>query len=153
MSYLEEIRKRVGHLPLLLVGATVLVIDEHDRLLLLERVDNKAWGPPGGITEPGEVVEEAAAREMLEETGLQASSLTLFGVFSGDGQHYLYPNGDEVHFVNIAYLCRRFSGEVCISDEHTGWRWFEINDLPGEISPPVIPILDRLSQDLQKREI
>src|SRR5512143_1537159 len=129
MSYLSELREFVGHRPLLMVGATVLVFDRQNRLLLLKRVDNRCWGPPGGAVEPGEIVEEAAARETLEETGLQLDRLSLFDVFSGEEQFYRYPNGDEVHNVTIVYECRDFSGEVQLSNEHTEWGWFSLEEM------------------------
>jgi ADP-ribose pyrophosphatase YjhB (NUDIX family) len=82
MDYLLELRKYVGHRPLLMVGATVFVFDEEDRLLLLKRRDNKCWGPPGGAVEPGEVVEEAAKRSKRRDSNSKnfpclASSLAL----------------------------------------------------------------------------
>jgi len=153
MSYLSELRDLVGRRPLLMVGATVFVMDGQKRLLLLKRVDNQCWGPPGGAVEPGEVVEAAARREALEETGLVLDGLSLFGVFSGEDQFYRYPNGDEVHNVAIVYLCRNHTGEVQISGEHTEWRWFGLEEIPDSISPPIIPILDKLIQDLHQREI
>ena len=81
MNYLGDLRKLVGHRPLLMVGATVLIVDDENRLLLLKRVDNECWGPPGGAVELGEVVEEAAKRETLEETGLEIGKMT-FTAFS-----------------------------------------------------------------------
>ncbi|MBM3123689.1 MAG: NUDIX domain-containing protein [Chloroflexi bacterium] len=144
MSYLTELRKHIGHSPLLMVGATVFVFDEKDRLLLLKRADNGCWGPPGGAVEPGEVVEEAAMRETFEETGLHLEGLSLYGVFSGDDQFYRYPNGDEVHNVTITYFARAERASVRISPEHTEWRFFTLNELPASISPPIVPILNKI---------
>jgi ADP-ribose pyrophosphatase YjhB (NUDIX family) len=149
MGYLSELRKFVGHDPLLMVGATVFILDEKDRLLLLKRADNFCWGPPGGAVEPGEIVEEAAKRETLEETGLELGGLTLFGVFSGNDQFYRYPNGDEVHNITIAYVSRMQGGNVRISAEHTDWKYFALDDIPSDISPPIIPVLKKLLADLR----
>ena len=60
MDYILQLRELIGHRPILMVGAAVLVIDEHERLLLMQRSDSGCWGPPGGATEPGERVEAAA---------------------------------------------------------------------------------------------
>ena len=124
MSYFSELRELVGHRPLLMVGATVLIFDIEKRLLLLKRTDNECWGPPGGAVEPGEIVEEAARRETLEETGLEIEGMSLFGVFSGPDQYYRYPSGDEVHNVTIVYLCHTAQGDIHLSDEHTNGRYF-----------------------------
>jgi ADP-ribose pyrophosphatase YjhB (NUDIX family) len=152
MSYLSELRKYVGHNPLLMVGATVLVFDSENRLLLLKRADNQCWGPPGGAVEPGEVVEEAARRETLEETGLEIGEITLFGVFSGDDQFYRYPNGDEVHNVTITYLARVNGGKVQLSPEHTDWKYFPLDKIPSEISPPIVPVLEKLVEEFRNKE-
>jgi ADP-ribose pyrophosphatase YjhB (NUDIX family) len=144
MNYLSELRKYVGHSPLLMVGATIFVFDDKNRLLLLKRADNQCWGPPGGAVEPGEVVEEAARRETLEETRLEIGDLSLFGVFSGDDKFYRYPNGDEVHNVTIVYITRVPDKEIHISQEHTDWKYFRLDELPSAISPPIVPILNKL---------
>lgn len=151
MNYLLELRKYVGHRPLLMVGATVFVFDEKDHMLLLKRRDNDCWGPPGGAVEPGEVIEEAAKRETLEETGLELEELSLFGVFSGADQFHHYPNGDEVHNVTITYISHVQGGQVRISHEHTDWKYFAPSEIPSEISPPIIPILKKLLADFQDK--
>ena len=149
MNYLSELRKFVGHSPLLMVGATVFVLNNKNELLLLKRADNHCWGPPGGAVEPGEVVEDSARRETLEETGLELGELTLFGVFSGADQFYRYPNGDEVYNVTITYLVHMPDGEIHISTEHTDWKYFALNEIPSEISPPIIPVLKKFLADFR----
>ena len=124
-----------------MVGATVFVFDQENRLLLLKRADNGCWGPPGDAVEPGEGVEESAVRETREETGLEPGEFSLFGVFSGEEQFYRYPNGDEVHFVQIVYTARTPEALVEISPEHTDWEFFGMDEIPSPISPPIVPIL------------
>jgi ADP-ribose pyrophosphatase YjhB (NUDIX family) len=152
MGYLTELRKYVGHSPLLMVGATVLVFDNENHLLLLKRADNLCWGPPGGAVEPGEVVEEAARRETREETGLEIGEISLFDVFSGADQFYRYPNGDEVHNVTITYIANVSEGKVQLSPEHTAWSYFRLDELPSAISPPIVPVLDRLVKEYQNKK-
>ena len=121
-SYIMDLRKIVGHRPLLQVGASVIVEDEKGRILLQLRSDNNCWGYAGGSVELDEEVEEAAKRELFEETGLIANKLSLFGVFSGKDTHYIYPNGDEVSNIDIVYICKDYSGEL-------RWQKGEVNDL------------------------
>lgn len=46
-DYIMDLRKIVGHRPLLQVGASVIVEDEDNRILLQLRRDNHCWGYPG----------------------------------------------------------------------------------------------------------
>jgi 8-oxo-dGTP pyrophosphatase MutT (NUDIX family) len=143
MDYVLQLRKHIGHSPLLLVGATILVVNESNQLLLLKRSDNGCWGTPGGSLEPGEMVESAAKRETLEETNLTVGEMTLFGVFSGPELFYKYPNGDEVFNVIVAYLSHDWIGDVTLNDEHTEWRWFAANEIPDDLSPPIRSVIDK----------
>jgi len=147
MDYINKLRTYVGNQPIIMVGATVLVLDTQNRLLLMKRSDNGNWGVPGGAMELGEEIEETARRELLEETSLEVEELTLFGVFSGDELYYRYPSGEEVYNVSIAYLVRDVQGDVKLLDgEHRNYRYFELGNLPENISPPIKPILRKLRE-------
>ena len=127
-SYIMDLRKIVGHRPLLQVGASVIVVDEENRVLLQLRSDNHCWGYAGGSVELDEPVEEAAKRELFEETGLIAQELELFGVFSGKDTHYVYPNGDEVSNIDIVYICRKYTGTlICQEGEVDKLKFFNPN--------------------------
>ena len=138
-GYIMDLRKIVGHRTLLQVGASVIVEDEQGRVLLQKRTDNHCWGYPGGSTELDERVEDAAARELYEETGLVAEHLELFGVFSGKELHYIYPNGDEVSNVDIVFICTAYSGVLRQDKEETeALAFFEPGKLPENLSPPIV---------------
>lgn len=150
-EYIMDLRKLVGHRPLLQVGASVIVENERGEVLLQKRADNHCWGYAGGSVELDEVVEEAAKRELLEETGLTARELTLFGVFSGKDTHYIYPNGDEVSNVDIVYLCTSYTGQLrCQESEVEELRFFPADDLPENLSPPIRPPLLRWAESKRK---
>ena len=138
-GYIMDLRKIVGHRPLLQVGASVILEDKQGRVLLQKRTDNHCWGYPGGSTELDERVEDAAARELFEETGLTANHLELFGVFSGKELHYVYPNGDEVSNVDIVFFCRDYSGSLRLdAEESEDLCFFEAGQLPVNLSPPIV---------------
>ncbi len=133
-----DLRGEVGHRPLLQVGASVIVEDKEGRILLQKRGDNHLWAYSGGSVELDERVEDAACRELFEETGLVAGSLELFGVFSGKELHYIYPNGDEVSNVDIVFICRDYSGTLKAQDSEVDeLRFFSIDEIPSDIWTPV----------------
>ena len=140
MNHIKELRKLIGHRPILMVGAGVLIQDEHQHLLLLKRTDNYKWGLPGGAVEPGESVEEAVRRETMEETGLSILDMELFGVFSGPELFYEYPNGDQVYNVSIIYKAKQVDGQIRLNNEHSHWEFFQDKDIPLNEDSPLYPI-------------
>lgn len=152
-DYIMDLRKIVGHRPLLQVGASVIVEDEKGRILLQKRSDNHYWGYAGGSIELDENVEDAAKRELFEETGLTAERLELFGIFSGKDMHYIYPNGDEVSNIDIVYICRDYTGTLRRQEnEVEELKFFALNEIPQKISPPVQKPLNQWIE-LQKKEV
>lgn len=63
------------------VSAAAIVVDDSDRLLLVQRRDNGRWQPPGGVVEANETVPAGLIREVREETGLQVRPVALTGIY------------------------------------------------------------------------
>jgi 8-oxo-dGTP pyrophosphatase MutT (NUDIX family) len=61
-------------------AATALLTDPDGRVLLLEQFERAWWSQPGGIVDPGETPEQAAERELTEETGIRLPMKRLSGV-------------------------------------------------------------------------
>lgn len=143
-EYIKKMRKLVGSRPILMCGASVIIYNSTGQVLMLHRTDNDSWCFPGGAIELGEKVEEAAVREAFEETGLTVEKLNLFGVFSGEQLYYKYPNGDEVYNVDIVFKSDSYKGGLILNNEGKEVRFFDINELPEKISPPVIPVVEEV---------
>src|SRR5437879_2978241 len=64
--------------PILRLAARVLLIDGQERILLLRANvgEGDVWITPGGALEPGETPEDAARRELREETGIESAELS-----------------------------------------------------------------------------
>ncbi|MDJ0568172.1 MAG: NUDIX hydrolase [Pleurocapsa sp. MO_192.B19] len=144
MNYVRELRSLVGHRPLIIAGAAVLISDRRNSLLLQHRQDNHQWGLIGGSMEIGESLSETAWREAKEETGLELHELKWFGIFSGEEFIYEYPNGDVIVNVTAVYTSQEFRGDLKPDKEETNEvRFFPLNELPLNLSPPDKPIIEQ----------
>jgi 8-oxo-dGTP pyrophosphatase MutT (NUDIX family) len=149
LNYIKEMRKYIGHRPLLLCGASVIIFNKDGQVLMVQRNDNNCWCFPGGAVELGEKLEEAAIREVFEETGLKVNELEIFGAFSGEELHYIYPNQDEVYIIDIVFTSSNFQGNITLNNESKKVMFFDVDKIPSEISPPVIPVV----KELQRRYV
>lgn len=128
------------------IGAGVIVRDAAGRILLERRSDCGWWGVPGGRVEPGESLEQAACREVREETGLDVRIERLVGVYSGPERIVAYSATDIIHLVDVVLAATIIGGELAISEESSDLRFFEVDALPQEIVPPaVVPLQDYVS--------
>lgn len=131
MSYIMDLRKHIGHDPLIGVGATTLVFNDQRELLLNLRTDTNTWGIPGGSMELYETIEETAIRELKEETGITAETLELVAVLSGKDFYFEYPNGDKMCTVIVLFKVMKYNGTLKISDnESKSLQFFPLTDLP-----------------------
>lgn len=103
MSYILNLRQKVGHDPLISTGAATLVYNASAQLLFVYRSDTHLWGLPSGSKEIGEQLEDTAIREVFEETGVHASRLRFETILSGPNMQFVYPNGDEIDAVIAVY--------------------------------------------------
>jgi 8-oxo-dGTP pyrophosphatase MutT (NUDIX family) len=71
----------MGDSHLYSVSVSAAVRDEAGQFLAIRRRDNGHWEPPGGIVEPGERLEDALVREVVEETGYVVRPIALSGVY------------------------------------------------------------------------
>jgi mutator protein MutT len=104
--------------------AVAVLIARTDRILLGRRGPGTRepgkWSFPAGFVERGERVENAAAREAREETGLDVVVGDLVGLFSSDGETV----------VLAVYAATAAAGEPEAGDDLTEVGWFSVSDLP-----------------------
>jgi len=132
MGYIMNLRKHVGHEPLIGIGATTLVFNDKKELLLNLRSDTNTWGIPGGSMELYETIEETAVRELKEEAGINADELELVTVLSGNEYYFEYPNGDKMCTVIVLFKVLNYTGKVKVSDnESKKLEFFSLNKLPN----------------------
>jgi 8-oxo-dGTP diphosphatase len=119
------------------------------RILLIERGGEPfagSWALPGGFVESGERVAAAAARELREETAIEAGPLELLGVYDTPGRD---PRGPTV---SVVYLLRT-DGELPATggDDAAQARWFAVDELPPLAFDHALVIADALSSEGRAR--
>ncbi|MGE3962162.1 MAG: NUDIX hydrolase [Dehalococcoidia bacterium] len=105
------------------VAVGVLVADEHRRLLLVRRNHEPAlgaWAFPSGFVDAGEVLEEAAAREVREEANVEVAVEALLGGWSDAGNPVIF----------LAFSGRVTAGTPSPGDEASEVGWFPVDALP-----------------------
>ena len=113
--------------PIVGVGAVIL---DAGRVVLVKRAHEPLkgeWSLPGGAVELGETLEEAVAREVLEETGLAVEIGPVVEVFDR-----VQRDADarvEHHFVIVDYLCRVVGGDLAHGSDADDVRWVEMGEL------------------------
>ncbi|MFX3673052.1 MAG: NUDIX hydrolase [Paenisporosarcina sp.] len=133
MEYYKELRKYVGHRPLILPGSVVIIQNEKGEILLQERTPN-VFGLPGGLMDLGESLEDTAIREVYEETNLKVENLELVHVFSGPDYFFKLDNGDEFYSVTAVYKTSSYHGELIANlNESVQLLFVDIDKLPEGI--------------------
>lgn len=134
MSYIMELRRTVGHRPLIMPCACLIIGDGRGNVLLQHRADDGKWANHGGAIELWETVEEALYREIGEELGVRPEEPRLLKAYSGPEFRHVYPNGDQVMVVDLVHWCHGFDGELRLQPEEvTEVRWFPLDGLPENI--------------------
>lgn len=106
---------------LVYLSQKTFVFDGSDRFLVLRRSATAPtrplkWDLPGGAYEKGEEPEEAAQREIFEETGLTVTNIAPIGL-AGE-----YKDRDR-YIMTIAYQAIAKNTDVTLSFEHQEYRW------------------------------
>ncbi|MCX8205157.1 MAG: NUDIX domain-containing protein [Candidatus Nezhaarchaeota archaeon] len=124
-----------------MVGVGVVVIDDDGRILLIKRLnppDPGLWTIPGGLVELGEKVEEAAVREVEEETGV---TVELRGLLDVVDKIVVDEQGRvKYHYVIIDFLGKPLNREIRASPEVQEAAWVEL----PKLSRGELPITDTL---------
>jgi len=128
-DYIKWIRSKVGHEKIILVFAGGCIFNENGEVLLQRRGDSNKWGFPGGAIELGETPQQAAIREVKEETGLDVEIGRLIGVYTECDMEY--PNGDRAQSIAIVFEMKAIGGELlCDGEETLELRYFSLDNMP-----------------------
>lgn len=109
-----------------LPAVAVLVFNSKDQLLLVKRSVEPAkgtWCLPGGFIEVDESIEEAAVRELEEETGLKGKIEGLVDFFSQRSQYYSA-------ILIFGYRVKILGGELKAGDDAQDAGFYDLDKLP-----------------------
>ena len=127
--------------------SAVVYAERGEEILLLQRAAGSAlagqWYLPGGMVEHGELPEEGARRELLEESGLEIDGeLEIIGCYP---MHvYGYDTLQISYRGTISPEC-----EAVISREHDGFRWVKASDMRALLTHDVIEQISGGRQDVR----
>jgi len=107
-------------------ASCLVVVDDLNRVLLVKRsVEPKIgfWCLPGGFMELNETPEQAALRELEEETGLVGKIEVLLGL-------YATPSALYHTILMLGYLIKSYTGTLVAGDDAMDAAWFLFDELP-----------------------
>ena len=113
----------------LVVGGSAVVTDEHGRILLQRRSDNRLWALPGGMMDIGETFGQSVVREVEEETGIRVVPERIVGIYSDPKHVFAYDDGEVRQEFNICLACRIVGGELRRSEESLEVEFFSAADI------------------------
>jgi ADP-ribose pyrophosphatase len=126
--------------PRVAVGAVVF---KDERVLLVRRgqpPSEDLWAIPGGSVEIGETLQEAAEREILEETGITVRAgepVYTFDVIDRDSAGKI-----RFHYVIVDLAADYVTGEPKAGDDAAEARWVTAQEIDAlQVSPPTLKLL------------
>ncbi|MBD3407836.1 MAG: NUDIX domain-containing protein [Candidatus Lokiarchaeota archaeon] len=102
------------------------IILDKDRVVLVKRKNEPykgMWVLPGGFVDYGETVEEAAVREVMEETGLEIKLKAILGVYSDPARD------PRKHIQSTVFIAQYISGTPIGGDDAAEAKWFTLEEL------------------------
>jgi 8-oxo-dGTP pyrophosphatase MutT (NUDIX family) len=109
------------------IGARILLIRDN-KILLVKHTYQEGWYTIGGGVERGESPLNAIHRELKEEVGITLENPpTLFSIY--------YSRLEKRDDYVVLYIASDYTQEDIYSNEILDKQWFDLDDLPAEITP------------------
>jgi len=107
------------------------ITSDKPEYLLLKRSDDGVWQGVAGGGEEGESIEEAAKREMFEETGAITKAPLLKLDTKSYMEKYIFQDNEKwegIYVIPMHYFYCEYKGNVQISHEHSDYGWYHFED-------------------------
>ncbi|MGM1045185.1 MAG: NUDIX domain-containing protein [Bacillota bacterium] len=147
--YHRDVRQYIGKRTTVGVKAAVIVQNGDGEILLLKRQGKEEWGLPIGSMKPGESMEDAASRELWEESGLIADDMRLIDLLSGP--QYLKKNsgGDEVYYVIGVYAAIGLRSAIELPFEsELSLKYYDLEKLPI-MEPISVHLMEKINKQIR----
>ena len=111
------------------------VIVEDNKVLLNNHGDTNFWKFCGGrVVSFEENLIAAAKREVKEEMGIDITILN-------EQPFITFTRKDDIDVILVHFLAQRV-GKIKPGEDIREWNWFDINKLPDNLGPNIIPALE-----------
>ncbi len=115
------------------VSVAGIVIDDHNRVLVIRRRDNGHWEMPGGVLELDEQIEHGVQREVAEETGTTITVERLTGIYKNLARG----------IVALVFRCTPGTDTAHATAEAAEVRWMTRDEVTDAMTPAyAIRVLD-----------
>jgi len=112
------------------VGVGVIIVNNENKVLIGKRISGLApfYSIPGGHIELGETFENAATREIQEETGLIIHQPQVIAITNNLETF----KREDKHYVSVVLLAKKYDGILENKEpaKCEGWHWMDPNNLP-----------------------
>jgi 8-oxo-dGTP diphosphatase len=124
------------------VGVGTVVFNAQGEIVLIKRGKDPHYGRwmiPGGSLEWGETLEQAAVREVREETGLDIEIETFVDFFQA-----ISPEAPGYHFLIMDYAARAIAGSIAAGSDALEARWVAVDSLVAyDLTPELLIVIDK----------
>ena len=124
------------------VSVAGIVVDEGNRVLLIQRRDIGRWEPPGGVLEQDETFEQGLRREVYEETGVEVRVGRLTGIYKNMSRG----------IVALVFRCQAESGRADATAEASRIEWMTVEHAAEVMAPAYyVRVADAFTPDVAMR--
>jgi 8-oxo-dGTP pyrophosphatase MutT (NUDIX family) len=120
--YFEDPNAPAPNVPLH-PGASAVLFDDQDRVLVIKRSRGDYWSLPGGRIDPDEDAAGCCVRETEEETGLKTRVVRIVSINTSPRSVVAYPDGNVHRSFLICFEVELMEGTLRGSAESQGFRW------------------------------
>lgn len=125
------------HTTMKIIIASGPVIIRDNKVLLDIQGEDNFWKFCGGKVKENETLEQTALRRAKEELGIDVEII--------NNEPFLFYTtkeiGGETTNIEVAHFLASFSGEIKAGKEVRQWEWFNIDNLPKNLAPSILPAL------------